>query len=396
MKKLILFLFLIPFVLFGQSVKKNLEFTATDNTTITLNLAQYNEYIMIKGTPTLSAGNYTITKTGSPVNGMVVVIYWNCNITYSGARVAVVFGTTLNPVQAANKGIIYCLYNNSAWNVLYVPNLSGAVVDSSYFNANNFGNGIKKESGITLRVDTTTSLGFKGNAPTKTLHLKYDDTTLTAYGANKLLRVKASGIDSTRIKAAHVTLSKFQTIPRGSILAGGDGQNTLRNAKTNNYILVGNGTDVVSQAITGDVTLSSGVTAITSGAVVVADINSASNLLKEVVTATVSFDTNCLTTTDSIKVFFPYACRITKIYISVTEQISALSNGTISFTSYDAGGGGADMGHPSITASSKVGTLFTVTPSSDNNVSAGNYVSIFLTKAHKGGDLLISFFVTRL
>ena len=76
-------------------------------------------------------------------------------------------------------------------------------------------------------------------------------------------------IDTAHIADDQVTNAKLANITRGSIKVGGTSDApTDLNAKTSGYILVGDGTDVNSVAVSGDVTLSSaGAVTIASGAV---------------------------------------------------------------------------------------------------------------------------------
>ena len=63
-----------------------------------------------------------------------------------------------------------------------------------------------------------------------------------------------------------VTTAKLANITRGSILVGGDSNApTAYNAKTDGQILVGDGTDITSVAVVGDVTLDN------TGTVTIAD-----------------------------------------------------------------------------------------------------------------------------
>ena len=72
------------------------------------------------------------------------------------------------------------------------------------------------------------------------------------------------------IAAEAVTLAKMADLARGSIISGqtADNRPTALDAKTSGKILVGDGTDIVSVAVSGDVTLAAnGAVTIASGAV---------------------------------------------------------------------------------------------------------------------------------
>jgi hypothetical protein len=76
-------------------------------------------------------------------------------------------------------------------------------------------------------------------------------------------------VDTTQIADDAITLAKLDDIARGSILLGGDSNTpSVRDFKTSGNIPIGNGTDVLSVPVSGDITISaSGVTTIGAGVV---------------------------------------------------------------------------------------------------------------------------------
>lgn len=111
-------------------------------------------------------------------------------------------------------------------------------------------------------------VGGVANAPTE-LVAKTDANILIGTGTD-LVSVALSGdatIDNTgllTIEAGAVTLAKMANLARGSLLVGGAANAvTALDANNNGYILVGDGTDLKSVAVSGDITVTNaGVTAI--------------------------------------------------------------------------------------------------------------------------------------
>jgi len=83
-------------------------------------------------------------------------------------------------------------------------------------------------------------------------------------------------IDTAQIRDEAVTVGKMADLTRGSIISGQTANNrpTALDAKTSGQILVGDGTDLASVAVSGDITLAAnGAVAIASGVIVNADVN---------------------------------------------------------------------------------------------------------------------------
>lgn len=76
--------------------------------------------------------------------------------------------------------------------------------------------------------------------------------------------IASDAVETAKIKNKAVTLAKMDDIAQGSIIVGGAlNAPTALNAKTSAQILIGDGTDLKSVAVTGDVTVTNaGVTAI--------------------------------------------------------------------------------------------------------------------------------------
>jgi hypothetical protein len=396
MKKLILFLLLFScLTVFGQTKKKYREIAITGATT-TLDLAQMNDYFILTGSGNLGAVDFTITTTGAVSTGIVMTFYYDATMIYNSTGKCVILGCTLNATQAYHKAVIEAIYKGG-WVVNYIPNtVNKNSIDSSDISSNFIGNGLIYNAGLSLRVDTTTALGFKGSSPTKTLYLKYDDTTITAYGTQKRLRVKWDGIDSNRILAKNVTYSKIQNITRGSLLVGGaSNRPTERVANSSNKMLIGDGTDVQSGTVAGDVTVSyaAGTITTTLGVGVVNTGQLATGLKSAVVTAVASFDT---LEQDTVKVWIPFDCYVEGVNVCVTKTIEATNDGTLIIYNYGNSPAGTPLYTGVITGGSTVGTTFISGGiAAYNEVYAGQPINIYTHKTEAGGRVLITFFLTR-
>ena len=151
----------------------------------------------------------------------------------------------------------------------------------------------------------------------KSLQL-HGDGSIDATG---YLTITGSGsIDSTKITNRTISNSKL-TATRGYIKVGQAG-NWLGdlNAKTSGYILLGNGTDLISTSVTGVINISSaGLTTLNATidpSMVTTQVNTES--------ITVKIDS---LEYDAIKILVPYKCTMTAIYLSV----SGTNGETVSF-----------------------------------------------------------------
>ena len=89
-------------------------------------------------------------------------------------------------------------------------------------------------------------------------------------------------LNPSLIPDATLSLDKLENLSRGYVLVGNSSNRpTPVDANGNGQILIGDGTDLNSVAVTGDVTInSSGVTAIGSGVIVNADINASAAITR--------------------------------------------------------------------------------------------------------------------
>ena len=163
------------------------------------------------GGSTLLFTNLTIDPTGVPEEGAIMIFNYGGNVGYDGGTITI-FSRLLASAEALKPYTIKCTYINATW-----------VVMLEYSDLSSI-------SGVTIA-----------------------DNTITG---------------STKLIAGTVSLAKLVVgAARGYFMRTGvGGVWEAANGITSGNLLMGNGTDVISQAVTGDVTISgAGVTAIGAG-----------------------------------------------------------------------------------------------------------------------------------
>ena len=130
---------------------------------------------------------------------------------------------------------------------------------------------------VALNADVAGN-GVGLNTGTNAIEVKVDDATIEI--SSDTLQVKAGGVDTTQLTDDAVTNDKLANIPQGSVKVGGaNDAPTDLDASGDGTILIGDGTDLKSVAVTGDVTITNaGVTAIGAGKVTSAMLASDANL----------------------------------------------------------------------------------------------------------------------
>jgi len=260
---------------------------------------QVYENNIITGTTTL-VGTLTITPAGTPTEGQIVRIHYDAIVGGGGAHNINVFGTDLPSGRIkGDKFTIECVYTGSAW--------------------------IRNVGDITLD----------------------DASILTATIADN-----------------NVTNAKLADIARGSVKVGGTSNApTDLDAKTSGRILVGDGTDIASVAVSGDATLAStGALTLAAGAVEVSHCEA--DLLYNMIG--VRIDSKSAAAVGNVNITMPYKCTITHIVITVLEQ-PADNTWTVNVKD----NGGASMGSIDVTTSMAIGNKATLgssgSPLSSNN-----------------------------
>ena len=248
---------------------------------------------------------------------------------------------------------------------------------------------------------------------------------------------------------AELSLDKLENLSRGNILVGNSSNRpSALDANDSGKILIGDGTDLNSVAVTGDITInSSGVTAIGSGVIVNADINASAAITRsKIASGTAShviindgsgvlsseaqlantrggtgINTSSSTgfptinsgtwsvspLTDSLRcdisfvtaaqgtyyIRVPYACTVTSAKARVTSTISGTDDGTITFK--DNSGTNMTGGLITIPASSVHGTGVTCTMTANNTFTANQEIQLLVSKVTSGGLCSVDITITR-
>ena len=222
-----------------------------------------------------------------------------------------------------------------------------------------------------------------------------DGKILVGNGSDMVADVAMSGdvtiinTGATTIGADKVTNTKLANIARGSVKVGGaSNAPTDLAAKADAQMLIGDGTDLNSVAITGDVTIdNAGATTIGANKVGVAEL--ATTLQKGINTLSMSFETNEQTIT---KIYFPFKVTINKIRSIVMKALAGTNAGTITGANST---GASDNGVVTVALSAALNEEDSAVPTSNNVVLADGYYQLTTTKANAGGKVLVTLEYTR-
>jgi len=239
-------------------------------------------------------------------------------------------------------------------------------------------------------------VGGTSNAPTD-LDAKTSGYILVGDGTD-INSVAVSG-DATLSSAGVVTIAtdaitntKLANIPEGSVKVGGasNAPTDLDNS-TAGAIIIGNGTGVTSQVLTGAITLNSaGLTTIVDDAVVTAKIlddnvtvdKVSTNLKYDTINFEASFETGELGAT---KIKLPFGGTLDNIYGFATKTIEATNNGTITIKNH----AGLTLATITATAGDIRTTEYNNTPASNNVFAIEQYITVETSKANAGGKVLL-------
>jgi len=292
------------------------------------------------------AGNVTITATGTP----------NVNSTFSilvkggftlGANIFTILGTTLTAAQCLYKQVVFAKYNGSSWDV--------------YISSD----------------DTDNSDDING--------ADIVDGTIT----NAKL---AGSIALTKLAVSAARGYAFR--------AGVNGIVETFNAVTSGQVLVGNGTDLVSVAISGDATLNgTGVLTLAANSVVTTDITDANvtvakvsaDLKADMLVIQVSFETG---EQAAYPVRMSYPGSITNIYAKATKAIANTDTGSI--TLRDNAGTTMTVTTPIVFGiSDPINTAYTSAVTANNTFVDGDIITITPVKVTAGGKVTVILEVLR-
>jgi hypothetical protein len=289
---------------------KSYNMVSTGSITIPVDLATSTPDVVYEDN--IITGSVTLAATvsvvagGTPTKGQKIRIYWDATVAPATFDVNVL-GTNL-PTNTIKGGkfVIECLYDGTAW-----------VVD------------------------------------TRAIILEDDSVVTTAIADN------------------NVTNDKLADMTRGTIKVGGAANApTDLDAKTSGQILVGDGTDVASVAVSGDATLaSSGALTIAAGAVDGTKL--AANSRKNQINIYSSFEN--ASELGVVKYKICYDCTVDAIHATVTKASAA---GTMTCVFKD--NSSAVLTGSQIDASSALalGNIVSTTPTANNTFSAGDTITL--------------------
>lgn len=289
---------------------KSYNMVSTGSITIPVDLATSTPDVVYEDN--IITGSVTLAATvsvvagGTPTKGQKIRIYWDATVAPATFDVNVL-GTNL-PTNAIKGGkfVIECLYDGTAW--------------------------IRDIRAVTLE----------------------DNSVVT-----------------TAIADNNVTNDKLADMTRGTIKVGGAANApTDLDAKTSGQILVGDGTDVASVAVSGDATLaSSGALTIAAGAVDGTKL--AANSRKNQINIYSSFEN--ASELGVVKYKICYDCTVDAIHATVTKATAA---GTM--TCVFKNNSSAVLTGSQIDASSALalGNIVSTTPTANNTFSAGDTITL--------------------
>lgn len=296
------------------------------------------------GTTVLLAGNLTIDPTGTPVEGMQYVFNFGGLMAYDGGTITI-FSRLMTAAEALTEYTITCTYTNAAWVV------------------------------------------------------KFEFSDLSSISGTYL----ATGtVDGSKLIAQTVALAKLVVgAARGYFIrAGASGVWEAANGVTSGNLIMGNGTDVASVAMSGDATIT-GVGAITIGndkitTVKILDANvTAAKLSTEAATlqdrVTVSFETGEL---GIYKLPMYFSGSVVNVYAEAVKAIAATDTATVILK--DNAGTTMTVTTPIVFAASDVfGTAYSSAVTANNTFVDGDVITITTAKTTAGGKALVTLEILR-
>ena len=362
--------------------------------TVTITLSDLIEtYYLKTASATTLSANLVLSASGTPVEGQTIEFVLPGNITLS-TYTFTIFGVNITAYQALKRGVLKLIWNSAGAGSWY------PVYNPDFSQAD-----ILDDDSI-VDVDI--------------------DKLSTSTGDGRILKTSS-----------------------GAIVA--------YDSAASDRILIGNGSDVISAPVTGDISVavsgSNAVTSIVAGVIVDADINSSaaidrtklasgtadhvlindgSGVMSSEAQLTqerggTNLDTSSSTGFPTISsgtwsvgaftgnqrvdvsfdanrkgvyyVNFPFACTVTNIKIRATDTIQATNDGVINFkdnSGTNMVGGSLSSGSINITAASVIGDGFTSTITSNNTFTANQEMQITTSKVTSGGNCSIDITYTRL
>jgi hypothetical protein len=285
----------------------------------------------VTGTEVL-VGNFVIAPTGTASKNILIKILWEASCT-PGANTITIFGADVPATFAAIKFTAVATYNGAAWKTVLTPG---------------------------------------GDE--------------TGYIAAKAL--SSDSISTAKVLDDAITNAKLANMTRGTVKVGGAANApTDLDAKTSGRILVGDGTDLASVAVSGDATLAS------TGALTIANSAVSTAKIADAAVTPTKMSTNANTYTRDLVLSFQLAAEVGVLNYTINEACSIvdITTGVLAPPTGDditlifKNNGGTELtdSQTDITTAHVLGNQISVTPSANNTFAAGDTFTIEGTKTTK-------------
>lgn len=242
------------------------ETLATTGGTLTLDISRAEAVVIINGTGTLS-GAWSIVASATPVVNTTIAVDYRATFNSTSFGFSIL-GYALSETETMHSAIYQCVYTGSAWQVIAQPDFNSAntgFLDATVLKANSLGANQISDSSISnakLALARIGSVKATDNAgvvtdiePTTAGDIPiFDGTTTEFYAISGDATLDGSG--GLTIGNNKITNAKLATMARGTVKVGvfGDTASDL-DASTDGAILIGDGDDVNSAVLFGDISL---------------------------------------------------------------------------------------------------------------------------------------------
>lgn len=233
----------------------------------------------IINTVTLTS-NWSIAMTPTSTAPLRCFITWLANIILNGNHVYI-FGTQIPDKLADKTFIASCFFNGTTWDVEILPGFE----EQQFIETNDIVDDAVTNDKLNNMIRGSVKVGGTSDAPTD-LDAKTSGYILVGDGID-IKSVAVSG-DATLASSGAITISndavnnnKLANMVRGTVKVGGTSDvPTDLVASGSGKILIGDGTDIKSVSVTGDVTITSaGVTTVNPALLTTPVLEAGSGLL---------------------------------------------------------------------------------------------------------------------
>ena len=308
-------------------------------------------YYYITGSPVLTT-NWAMTIGASVTAGMRFHVQYNATPTLGGNHIYIV-GTQIDDDLAAKDFEASGFYDGTSWSIRFFPDWE----ESGFVQTADIADDAVTNDKLNNITRGSIKVGGASNAPTD-LDAKTSGYTLVGDGTD-IKSVAISG-DATMIASGAVTIAndavdnnKLANMVRGTVKVGGIANApTDLVASTNAQILIGNGTDLVSVPVTGDVTITNAGVTTVNPALIGATLWEAGSAGTQSITR-INADTGCDATND-------YA-----IAMGTGSVASGLHSIAIGDTDISSGSDAISIGHVNTSSANFAVSI------GDNNTSSG-------------------------